>query len=228
MATCLAQTLPIQILQAQKSTNEPQNLPTAVTSILNHVQNRVKFYPAAIEDPSELYVRFKEYIKEVSDTPFFGQFQNKKVRKKYQSKDYNLLIDGIVGLYDGISSQDKDKLKTSIADMGKSVFGNASAEEWENLFSQSTIDMTDPLRPRFFLYYTTMHMKYTRQKAEITLQEFSVNKTEYYILPQLITAQAKTLANLDKTTVDQWMGGIDSPQRSGAKLCFDPLAISVK
>jgi len=212
--------------EGSKVYTEPQNLPTAVASLLGHVQNRADFHPTSLS-AEQLAVYFQDYIKEVDNTPFFSLYKNEKTKSKYESKNYNVLIDQIVSLYEGISKSDENAMKESIANMAKSVFGKESKEDWKNIFSQSTIDMTNPLQPRIFIYYTTLHMKYEKGKSEINLQEYEVNRTEYVILPDLIRAHANKLADLDKKSVDDWMGDATSPERKGAKLCFDPLATSI-
>ncbi|MDO5978358.1 hypothetical protein [Flavivirga spongiicola] len=204
---------------------ESQNLPTAVASILSHVQDRADFHPTSLST-EQLAVYFQDYIKEVDKTPFFALFKNEKTKSKYESKNYNVLIDQIVSLYEGISKSDENAMKESISNMAKSVFSKETKEDWKNIFSQSTIDMSNPLQPRIFIYYTTLHMKYVKGKSEVNLQEFEVNRTEYVILPDLIRAYANKLTALDKKSVDDWMGDATSPERKGAKLCFDPLATS--
>ena len=104
--------------------------------------------------------------------------------------------------------------------MGKAVFGQESSEQWKNIFSQSTLDLSDPNNPIMFIYYTTLHMKHEKGKAEVNIQEYSVNKTKYAILPDLIKTYASKLATLDKKSVDDWVDESVSPERKNAKLCF--------
>ncbi len=198
---------------------ESQNLPTAIASIMNHVQNRADFHPVT-QTPEQLAVSFPDYVEEVDRTPFFALLENEQTRKKYESTDYNVLIDQVVNLYDGVSDQDKNAIKESIADMGKAIFGQASSEQWKNLFSQTTLDMSDPSNPTLFVYYTMLYMYHENGKAEVNIQEYIVNQTKYAVLPDLIKAYANQLATLDKKSVDDWLEESDSPERKNAKLCF--------
>ncbi|MBX2829213.1 MAG: hypothetical protein KTR22_13690, partial [Flavobacteriaceae bacterium] len=200
---------------------DSKNLPTAIASILSHAQNRANFHPARLT-PEQLAVYFQDYISEIDSVPFFGLLKNVNSKSKYKSKDYNKLIDQVVNLYDGVSAEDKNGIKNSIADMAKSVFSKESKEDWKNIFSQATIDLSNPSQPRLFIYYTTLHMKYERRKAEVKLQEFSVNKTEYAILSELIAANAERLLSIDKKRVSDWLGESTSKERNNAKLCFTP------
>jgi glutamyl/glutaminyl-tRNA synthetase len=195
-----------------------KNLPTATASILNHVQNRANFHPASMTS-EELVKYFKAYTIEIDKTPFFFLREDKEDRQKFYSKDYDKLIDQVVSLYDGVSEQDKNKLKESIANMAKTVFSESSSEQWKNLFSQSTIDM-NAKEPTIMIYYTSLHMKHVKQKAEVNEQEYIVKRTTYTILFDKIKANAEQLAKLDKQDVDDWINGVSSPTKPNAKVCF--------
>lgn len=199
---------------------EKKNLPTAVASILNHVQNRADFHPAATP-PEDLIKHFNAYVTEIDKTPFFHLVKHEFQKQKFYSKDYHLLIDQIVSLYEGVSEEDTKKLRKSLEDMGKSVFGEERSERWQNLFSQSTLDLSKPEEPRIYVFYTSLHMKHDKSgKAEVTEQDYEVATTTYRVLPELIKAHADSLTKLDKRSVDDWMIDSTTPERVGAKLCF--------
>lgn len=200
--------------------SELQNLPTAVASILNHSQNRADFHPADMS-PEVLATRYSAYISEIDNNPFLHLLKSEQSKQSFYSKDYNLLIDQVVNLYTGVTAQDLDALKDSIADMAKSVFGQTKSEDWKNLFSQSTLDISDEDNPILFIYYTSLHMGHDETgKSEVNEQDYMVRKTEYLVLPDLIKAHAYQLASLDKKSIDAWAGDSTSPERNDAKLCF--------
>ena len=203
--------------------SDPENLPTAIASILNHAQTQANFHPAS-DTPEHLATVFLDYIANVDQTPFFHIVKNEQTKQTYNSKNYNNLIDSIVSLYDGINGEDKNAIKDSIANMAKDVFSSESREEWKNLFSQSTIVYSSDFKslPKLYIYYTTLHMKYEKKKAEVSIQEYYVNRTEYTILPDLIKSYAKELSALNKTDIDDWIKRNSSPEASANhKLCFD-------
>jgi len=197
----------------------PQNLPTAIASIMNHSQKRADFHPASTP-PEKLYIKFNDYVTQIDSTPFFHLEKHDSVKQTFYSKDYNKLIDQIANLYDAVSAQDKQKLRNDIGDMAKSVFGEEKSEQWRNLFSQSTIDFSDLRRPKLFIYYTTLHMRHEAKKAEVNEQEYTVQRAEYTVLADLIHVYADKLANLDKKSVDDWLDESTTPEREGVKLCF--------
>lgn len=205
--------------------SETDNLPTAIASILNHSQIRANFHPANTK-PEELAAAFAGYVTEIDANPFFHLEISESDKQAFYSSDYNLLIDQVVNLYKGVSVEDLNEIKASITDMAKSVFGQEKSEQWKNVFSQSSIDMSDLENPKFYLYYTSLHMFHEKSgKSEVKEQDYEVRTTTYLILPDLIKANAQTLANLDKKTVDDWLGGSTSPERPNAQLCFRPTRI---
>lgn len=199
---------------------ENKNLPTAVATILNHVQNKAEFHPASI-DASEMPKAFKSYINEIDRTPFLHIVEKNSDEQKFYTKKYEDLIDRIVSLYDGISTQDKTKIKESISAMGKSVFEQKKSEVWKNLFSQATIDFTDYAHPRLIIFYTSLHMKHDDEKwAEVKEQNFTLSRAVYQILPEMIKTFASNLANLNKQSVVDWLSDNTSPKDENVKLCF--------
>jgi hypothetical protein len=201
--------------------SETQNLPTAVASLLNHSQNRANFHPASMT-AKELALAFRNYAIEIDKNPFLYLSKTSIDKQSYKSKDYNVLIDRVVNLYEGLESVDLDEIKDSIANMGKSLLSHQTTEDSMNLFAQSTIGMSDPGNPKFMIYYTTLRMKNVKNgKSEVLEQEYEVNRTSYFVLPDLIKAHAASLAKLQKTTIDDWAINSTSPEREDAKLCFE-------
>lgn len=202
--------------------SDPRNLPTANASILGHTQNRANFHPASMT-AEELLAAFKPYTIEIDKTPFFALKEDKSDEQKFYSKDYNVLIDQVVSLYDGASSEDQSKLKNAIADMAKSVFGQERSEKWKNLFSQSTLDMNS-VPPTIMIYYTSLHMSHDSSgKSDVNEQSYIVKKTSYFVLTDLIVTYASQLAGLDKQSVDDWLTSGTSPEVPDPALCFDVL-----
>jgi hypothetical protein len=199
---------------------ETKNLPTAVASIMNHAQNRANFHPAA-SPPEILYESFQQYINEIDKTPFFHLTKHDSVRQSFASKDYNRLIGEIVSMYDSVSTEDKDKIKESIIEMGKSVFGQEKSEQFRNLFSQSSISFENPNQPKVLIYYTKLHMKHVSGKAELNDQDYSVSRAEYVVLAELVHVNADSLVALDTRTIDEWVKESTSKKNENMKLCFE-------
>jgi hypothetical protein len=199
---------------------ETENLPTAMASILNHSQQRANFHPADTP-PDLLAAAFTAYVREVDANPFLHLESSENDKQAFWSSDYNLLIDQVVNLYKGVTSEDLNEIKTAIADMAKSVFGQSKSEQWKNIFSQSVFDMSDLENPKFYLYYTSLHMKHEKDgKSEVSEQDYEVRATSYLVLPELIKAHADSLAKLDRKSVDDWMSAATSPERDDPRLCF--------
>lgn len=200
---------------------ELTNLPTAVSSILQHSQKRANFNPATLT-PEALAAAFNGYVTEIGNNPFFGLLTNNTTKQTFESKDYNLLIDQISNLYTGVSSKDLQTIKTAIADMAKSVFGQEHSQQWKNLFSQSTIDMSNLSQPKLYVYYTALYMAHDKNgKSEVSKQSYEVRRTEFSVLTLKIKANAGRLVALDTTDVNGWLDNATSPTNAGRKLCFE-------
>lgn len=199
---------------------DPKNLGTAVASIMGRNQRVANFHPA-YQTPEILATKFSEYINQVDKCPFLHLVKNDYVKHSFNSKDYNVLIDQVVKLYEGIASEDLNKMKDSIAEMGKSIFSQEKAEDFKNLFCETTL-LLKKEGNKLLIFNTTLHMKKEHKglfKPDIEEQEYTVNRSEYIILPELIKTHATALAALDKLNVDDWMSGSTSPEVQD-KLCF--------
>jgi hypothetical protein len=197
-----------------------ENLPTAIASILNKCQVNASFHPADTT-PEQLAAAFSGYVEQIDKCPFLGLLATDNDHQSFYSSDYNLLIDQVVNLYRGLANEDLNVIKDQITDMAKSVFGQTKSEQWKNLFSQATIDMTDLKNPKLYLYYTSLHMMHDKSgKSEVSEQDYEVRQTSYVVLPDLIRTHAGALAALDKKSVNDWLDGTTSPERQNARLCF--------
>lgn len=201
--------------------SNPDNLPTAVASIMNHNQKRADFHPSE-SDPVKLFKSFEGYVFQVDDCPFLHLVKSDLTKQSFESSDYNKLIDGIIKLYDGIKAEDKEKMKEQIADLGRSVFNKSGSDVIKNLFSETTVFMDDK-EPMLYLYFTQLRMTYENPgafKPDVNKQSYTVNRAQYKILPELIRTYADTLAKLDKKNVDDWLTESTTKERPEAKICF--------
>ncbi|HBJ6432835.1 TPA: hypothetical protein MM852_003615 [Salmonella enterica subsp. enterica] len=198
----------------------PKNLPTAIASIMSHTQKKINFFPGHITS-EEISTKFSDYIKELQSTPFFHLEKYADHKQKVYTKDYEKLIDQLSSIYDGLQSSEVQKIKESIVAMAKSVFGQSKSELWDNLFSQTTIDLSDPIYPKIRVYFTTLHMIHEENgKCEVSEQEYIVETMQFKVLSPLIQANASKLVELDKTQIDTWMSASSSKHNTAVRLCF--------
>jgi len=202
--------------------SDPKNLPTAVASILNRSQNKANFHPAS-QTPEVVAQRYADYITEIDRIPFMSLQKNDQHKQAYNSSNYNVLIDNIVSLYDGVSQQDKNQIKESIANLAKSVFTETKSEVWTNLFSQATLNYVSATDIKLYIYYTTLYMRHEDKGKDGVSdhQEYTVNRVEYKVLTEMIGHYAQQLAKLDKKNIDDWTGESSTPEKAGYKLCFN-------
>lgn len=200
--------------------DNPKNLPTAVSSILQHAQNRADFHPS-FQEPIAVAEKFKDYLREVDKIPFLHLAMNDRVQKEYKEKNYDKLIDEIVSLYDGFEQKDKLKLKESIRNIASSLLSSKDTKLYRDIFSQATIRKEDNKGYEVIIYYTNFAMERTEKKGEVRInQSYTVNRAIYNVLEASIKAHAEALSKLTKTDVEDWIKETSTPPNTSLKLCF--------
>ncbi len=185
--------------------SDMHNLPTAIASILNSVQNRAQFYPA--QDSAEgVATSFSRYIHEFEIAPFFSKSQLEHIRQSVASNDYNQLIDQIVSLYEGVSDIDRQYLKDSIRSMVQTVVNYSNPINQKALLCQLTINYNNPNTPKILIYYTSLMLSYSEEgKLVIPKQEYQLTKSVYDVIPSRIRDNAGALTRLERKTVNDWI-----------------------
>jgi hypothetical protein len=201
--------------------NDPENLPTAIASILNHVQKVADFHPAS-QSPQEIGQSFSTYLRVLDTSPFFDAHPVRVHEKHFDNGNYNQLFSEIAKCYHGLTEDTYQEMRKSISNMARSVFDSSgSSQAWVNLFAQSTIDYLDNEYPKLFLYYSTFHMKKdTSGKSDVLSQEFKVVENIFSINTSIIQAAAAELAEIDKKSVDDWLENSTSQENSNYQKCF--------
>lgn len=199
---------------------DSKNLPTAVASILNNVQNKSGFHPATMS-AEELLFRFGNYRAVIDETPFLSTEYDDTVSSSYNTKDVNVLFDQLTSIYEGVDPAYLARIKESIVNTAKSVFGSEHRTAYINLFAQSTLNMISPANPRVMLYYTQLSMRHESGKDEVSQQSYFVRRLSFFVLVDRIKEFAEELAALDRITIDDWLTDATTPERPNAQSCFE-------
>ncbi|MDO5978360.1 hypothetical protein [Flavivirga spongiicola] len=199
--------------------SESQNLPTALASILNHIQNKANYHPTT-QSPMQLAAAYGLLLQQIVEFPIFAPIQTNNYNKSFSSKNYNVLLDQVVSIFDGLPATDLDLLKTSLANMGKSIFGSGGTATGNYIFSMFTLNMNDPAKPYLLIYNASFYMKHKDGKDEINEQSYTIVKNVFPVLPDIIKANAKEFAAIDKKLVDEWIKESTSPEKKNYQLCF--------
>lgn len=200
---------------------EPNNLPTALATILNHAQNLADFHPA-FQSPDHLSGRLASYLTEISKIPFFKNDFHDSVHREFNHGDINALIAELLQLYSDFSPEERNDMAIAISEMGRSVFGNGeNAHSFMNLFATMTINANDPNNTRILLYYTNLEMhKFKDGKDTVAKQSFTVWRHQFNVSQDKIREHAHDLAILTKKLVEEWIEGVTSKEESGRKSCY--------
>jgi hypothetical protein len=199
---------------------DPNNLPTAIATILNHAQKKADFHPI-IQSPNELSSTLEKYIFELSKIPFYNNELHNSVSKDYNSKDYNVLINQVVAMYKDFPESYLEDLKIMISNMGKSVFGNVKGQGYINIFAALTVSVIDETNPIILIYEGAFNMYHDDSgKDEVSKQSYTIKRNIYYISHEKIKDNAKQLTELLTTSISDWEKNVTSPEQKDKKLCF--------
>lgn len=197
-----------------------ENLPTAVASILNKVQVMSDFFPQS-QSEEEIANKYPLYVECISRTPFFHLMSSEVQEQDFKVSNYDVLINQIMNIYEGIRDEDRKKIETSIRDMAKSLASKRTKRAKLNLFSQSTIDLRDVNSIHLYIYDTVLETyEQADGKGEIGMQSYTVRKSKFVVLKDLIKAHADKLSTMDQKSVDDWLNDIKSPVKKDIQLCF--------
>ncbi|MDO6706774.1 hypothetical protein [Photobacterium sp. 1_MG-2023] len=200
---------------------DPKYLPTAVSSILERCQKLANFHPST-DFTDETPENFDEYLRQIDECPFIHLVSLSSDRRTYESKNYNDLIDAVISCYPPMSPAAENEMVNKIAEMGKSIFSQSSAEATKDLFDQVN-QITDQSKDnsQLLISNTTLHMKYEKGKSEVTEQSFEVTVRTYEVLTAKIHRYADILEDIDREDVSGWTKKLTTPE-SRSELCFTP------
>ncbi len=201
---------------------DPKNLPTALASILNHVQQQANFHPYKQDAKAigHFYPGLEVVIKDLKifGKPYCDQFKN-----NFSTKDYNQLLNQVISIFHGLPIRDLNLLKQKLANMGLSVFNVKESITRTMNFNMMMIDLKQPSKPYLILFHANFVMSKTKSgKSDVAQQRYSINRSIYPINVSLIQQYAEALTSLDETSVETWINSASTPSSQGFRsgLCF--------
>ncbi|MCL2225442.1 MAG: hypothetical protein FWB96_10805 [Defluviitaleaceae bacterium] len=148
------------------------------TSVLSMARKASKYDPNGDINNSKNSERFKDYIKRVVDAPFFHLTMSEYSTYHRKEKNWDAAIDEIANLYDGVSADDKNKIRDSIKLLAKTAASNTNTKSSNNLFAVSTIN--SPTKSdviNIFLYSSFIQMEESESKGSHSMQsDVTINR----------------------------------------------------
>ncbi|KHK49115.1 hypothetical protein PI87_27015 [Ralstonia sp. A12] len=212
-----------------------QSTANAVSSILGLSQTRSGWNPL---DPTEKENAqgFQRFVEQILKVPYFNTTQAETKTVHYQESNYNSLIDKVVDLYDGVTQQDKEKIKRSIVNLAKACTSRVNQKNTQTLFVQNTMHAPGNSRNIVVqLAQTFMMMELDHRTGKGAPQDQF--KTEISVRVLELTFQgdiwdrsaAEKLAAKFVQSWDDWLNDSTtppSPQQRKIAFCFSPREIA--
>lgn len=197
---------------------EPENLPTAIATIIARAQSVADYHPAK-QSPEVFAEKFPAYAVSLDKVPFFSLTMNDNVKLSISAKDYASLANQIVSSFGVVGQIDKKSLTIKVIEIAEKVLGQGSTESSGGLLIISSIDYTSPREPKLYIYHTIMNRQNTQfAKPSPLCLDVVVNRMEFAVLPELIRTYANTLSRLEKVSVKEWI--YDSSSVGNQKLSY--------
>ena len=166
--------------------------------------------------------KFKQYLENVNESPFFDIPFSSTTTIKQTSQDYNKLIDDILALYEGITTGDKSKIKDSLLQMAKAATSRKETQQSQTLFAQNTIqgsgsDVT------VYIYYSTVQMTLKDGKSTSFQSDYEIMQARLNFFVDFWPIYAEKVMNVNYTAVNQWLNHMTTPPGNAGsqKFCLN-------
>lgn len=195
---------------------------TGCSTLLDMARSMSKWDPLTPNDPVNV-ARFKDYVANIDKNPMFHLTMADSVTYDKKTSDWNKAITEIANLFDGISSEDKGKIKDSLVALAEAATSRSDTKQTTNLFCQNTIQANGE-DVNVFIYSSSVEFvessgKSTSKQQKFTIMrvrlEFKVDLWNQVIATEVAKRHFKDLLDwLDRFTTKQG----DSPEQL---TCFD-------
>ena len=194
-------------------------------------QRRAGFNPAVIgspgtdEDAHRANVNsFNEYVQELSGSPLFTLSLADTLTLRRTSKDFNVLVDEIAGLFQGIAVSDVGMIRQGLVSLAKAAISRMRTQQRQFLFTQSVLQCYGNLvEVSIYSSYVSMYAD-SAKGATTTQAEYQVNRRKLGFRTDLWPDNAEMVWNRQTLSIRDWINAnttISDPQFK-KRLCIDP------
>lgn len=200
-----------------------RNPESGCTSIMTMARVAAGFNPG-LDSPGNVGA-FKDYVLRLQSAPFFHLRKSDVTKVSQKSKDWNVLINDVARLFDGVKEEDYREIRESLENLAKSAASYKKSKQEKDLLVQNVlaVDEVNGLR-RCSVCLCFSHVEFvedkrkgstTRQSEFVVAKVFLEFKSEqwYALAPKV---WAKTVK-----TVDDWIDENTTPPGGRAvNLCI--------
>jgi len=207
------------------------------TSIMNMARVAAGFNPAIVTEPGageaeqlKSVRTYNAYVDRLLSAPFFDLAMSDVKEHTKQSSDWNVLIDGIADLFEGVMAEDKASIRKSLVALAKAATSRVRTSQRQYLFTQSVLGANRTgaaLEYDVNIYSSVVVMEADEGKGGTTSQtHYQIRRTRLIFRTNEWPQFADKVWAKQVTAVDDWLSGNSTPVDSSYKktLCIEPKA----
>lgn len=194
-----------QLLQVFK--NNPSS---GCTSLMDMARVAAGFDPTEPFNDDNL-VKFRNYLKRVANCPLMTINYADTVSYDKKVSDWNDAIKGMVDLFEGIETSQKNKIKDSLINLTKCALSHTKTEQSTTLFTQSTINV-DNSGLYFYAYYSSVKIVADKKKGHTVVQnKFNISRIKLRFYTEYWPSYAEKVMNAHVKSFDNWLNDNNTP-----------------
>lgn len=212
-------------LLAQQATSDPTGARDAFadrpldgcTSLLNISRVSSGFEPSQ-GMTGENIAAYARYISSVQKCPLFNIDMNDSITVSRDSNDWNELISAVADTFDGVQSEDKDKIRTSVTKLVQAAASNSDTTESSDLFVQSVINSANDV---YEIYIYSSHVELTDHKSkgsEHINEKYTITRTKLTFRIGDWPTFAPAVWDKQYSSVNDWLNQNSTPSGGKTKL----------
>lgn len=172
-------------------------------TVMTLARTKAGFVPTDIDD-IEGKNKFIQYSKNLQSAPFFHLKMSdvSHVEHKEESS-WDGTIANILGLYEGISAEDKEKISESLASLADAATSKAGTSQTKNLFVQSTIEYGHEIG--VYIYWSNISMVYESGKSTSRQGTIDITKMLLQFDKDMWPYYASIVLKYDISFIKDWL-----------------------
>lgn len=171
-------------------------------SVMTMARTKAGFDPTDTEDENA-NSKFLQYSANLQKAPFFHLVSSDVSHFERNEESWDKVVDNILDLYDGVSSNDKNNIRTSIGNIAKCAMNKAGTTQTENLFIQSEIDYADEIK--VYVLWSEIQLTYVSGKSTSTQEKIDISRLELQFDKVMWPYYASMVLKYNVSFIEEWL-----------------------
>jgi hypothetical protein len=200
------------------------------TSVMAIAQRGAAYYPALVtpgNDKGDTYQAnastFNEYIRKLSDSPLFSLSMTDSKNLTHTSKDFNVLVDQIAGLFQGIATADIGTIRQGLVSLARAAVSRTRTQQKQFLFTQNVLHCVgEAVEVNIYSSFVTMSAD-SGKGGTTTQAEYRVEHRKLNFRVDLWPEVAELVWRQQASSIEEWVkANTTMPDpRFTARLCIE-------